>query len=222
MAEQKGLILTTLRDRDTHWRVFRMYMHEFYSHLTVAVIQQADTRTWNKGLLYNTGYHLLAKDYDYIILHDIDWLPVVGKVDYSPTEVPCMIGGEASQFNYQLQFPTFFGGVVVCSKEHYELINGFSNRYRGYGGEDCDLRNSFVQKGIQPIYKMGRFECFAHPKPDITIGSDFWKSADYQNNWKLVHEPRDFFEGLSTCMDMIESIQTDMTHNYIHIKAKTK
>lgn len=223
MAEQKGLILTTLRDRDTHWRIFRLYMHEFYPELTIAVIQQADDKVWNKGLLYNVGYHILAKDYDYVILHDIDWLPVVGKVEYTLTEVPTMIGGEASQFDYRMCYPTFFGGVVVCSKNHYELINGFSNQFRGYGGEDDSFRNSFVQKGVQPGYKMGRFECFQHPKPDIRPGSRFFDTPDYQHNLTLAVGQRDFSEGLSTCMDMVGNTitnRTDSTHNYIHIKVK--
>ena len=218
----KALVLTTLRDRDTHWRVFKLYMAQYFPELTVAIIQQADTKSWNKGLLYNAGYSLLAKDYDYVVLHDIDFVPVVGKVDYSFTSVPCMIAGAASQFNYQLYYPTFFGGVVVCSKEHYELVNGFSNLYRGYGGEDDGLRNAFIAKGITPTYKMGKFECFAHPKPDIKPGSQFYNTPEYQHNLKLCLSPRDFTEGLSNCSELfdVQSIHEDS--NYKHIKLITK
>jgi N-terminal domain of galactosyltransferase/N-terminal region of glycosyl transferase group 7 len=199
-----------------------MYMKEFYPELHVCICQQADKKVWNKGLLYNAGYNIMSAGYDYVILHDIDFLPVVGKVDYSSTDAPCMIAGEASQFGYRLMFPTFFGGVVTCSKEHYELVNGFSNQFKGYGGEDCNFRDSFIQKGIQTGTKAGRFECFAHPKPDITPGSQFFNSPEYQHNWKLVHQPRDFSEGLSNCMDLIESYHIDISPNYTHIKLVTK
>ena len=221
--ENKALVLVTLRDRDTHWRVFKLYMETWYPELTIAVIQQADSNVWNKGLLYNTGYALLAQDYDYVILHDIDFLPVLGKVDYGSCEIPCMIAGEASQFNYQLYYPEFFGGVIVCSKEHYETVNGFSNKFRGYGGEDDGLRLSFNEKSISTGVKMGRFECFAHPKPDISHGSQFWNSPDYQHNWNLVHQPRDFSDGLSNYKDYVDTILDATKHNnYIHIKVKTK
>jgi predicted glycosyltransferase involved in capsule biosynthesis len=32
-----------------------------------------------------------------------------------------------------------FGGVEAIWKEHFEKVNGFSNKYWGWGGEDDDL-----------------------------------------------------------------------------------
>lgn len=214
----KPLVLITYRDRLVHLNVLVGYLNRYFPHLRLCICEQSDNGVWNKGLLYNAGYREAAQDYDYIILHDVDWVPALS-VDYSPCIIPTMIGGQASQFNYQLMFPTFFGGVVVCSKGHYEDINGFSNRYRGYGGEDCDLRNSFIGKNIQTDTKMGRFECFAHPKPDISINSPFWNSPDYQNNWKLVHEPRDYTEGLTTAQYKI--ISRTESKEAIHLRINT-
>lgn len=194
----KGIVLITYRDRFTHLNCLVPYLNKFYSELRVAVIEQADASHWNKGLLYNAGYRELAQDYDYIILHDVDWIPVVGRVDYRPCAIPNMIGAEASQFNYHLNYPAFFGGVVVCSKEHYEAINGFSNMFRGWGGEDDLFHNSFRQKGIPTGIKPGRFECFQHTHMDIAPGGRDYNNADYQHNLRLCTTPRDFNEGLST------------------------
>jgi len=217
-VEKQGLILITYRDRKTHLSCFLSQLQKYWPQFDVCICEQSDSSTWNKGLLYNVGFKELGYKYDYLILHDVDFIPVWDEVDYSFTEVPCMIAGAASQFGYRLTYPTFFGGVVTCSKEHYELINGFSNQFKGYGGEDDHTRSSFVQKGLQPGVKMGRFECFAHPKPDITPGSPFWKSEDYQHNWKLVHQPRDFNEGLSTVSYKLteQTIQNNITHLYIN------
>jgi len=87
----KGLVLITYRERPTHLDVLTTHLRKHYKELTLAVIEQDDDKPWNKGLLYNVGYKLLAQDYDYLILHDTDWIPVVGQVDYHMCGLPCMI-----------------------------------------------------------------------------------------------------------------------------------
>ena len=46
-----------------------------------------------------------------------------------------------STFNYKLPYDTLFGGVTMFSNEQYEKVNGFSNLFFGWGGEDDDLAN---------------------------------------------------------------------------------
>ncbi len=215
--DKRPIVLISYRDRLTHLNCLVPYLNRYFPHLRLAICQQDDDAVWNKGLLYNAGYKELAKEHGYIILHDIDWVPAVGKVDYSYCEVPTMIGTQASQFGYRLYYPTFFGGVVVLSKEHYELVNGFSNQFRGYGGEDDHFRNSFIQKGIQPATRDGRFECFEHTRPDIR--GSYRQHPDYVHNLKLVHTQRDFSEGLSTAQYTISN-RTD-TEECIHLKVRT-
>ncbi len=212
----RGLVLITYRDRLTHLDVIVPHMNKFFPELRLAICEQADKNIWNKGLLYNVGYKELAKDYDYIILHDIDFIPA-RNVDYSSCEVPTMIAGAASQFGYKLFYPGFFGGVIICSKEHYELVNGFSNQFKGYGGEDDHFRSSFVQKGIQPAVKMCRFECFEHPRPDIA--NTYKSHPHYQHNLRLLNKLRDFNDGLLTAEYKIIG-RTD--HNEcIHLRIET-
>lgn len=205
------LVLVPYRDRKTHLSCFLLYMQRWFPELRIAVIEQLDNQPWNKGMLFNAGYKELAADYDYIIQHDVDFIPVVGSVDYSYCDVPTMIAGEASQFDYRLTYPTFFGGVVVMSKEHYELTNGFSNLFKGYGGEDDFMRKSLIQKGIQTAVKPGRFECFAHPRPK--------REEHYQHNCRVLAGNRDFTEGLSTVSYKVISRQE--FPECIHLKVST-
>lgn len=215
----RALVLISYRDRVTHLNCLLLYMRRYFPDLQLAVIEQVDNGPWNKGLLYNAGYRELAQDYDYIILHDVDWVPVVGRVDYSSCNIPTMIGSEASQFNYHLLYHAFFGGVIVLSKDHYELINGFSNQFRGYGGEDDLLYQSFKQKGIATGIKSGRFECFSHPRPDIRPGGANFNDPDYQHNLKLCTTPRDFNEGLSTSRYQV--VSKGIFPECIHLKINT-
>lgn len=215
----RPLVMVTYRDRLTHLNVFIAYMSKYFPHLQLAIIEQADNGVWNKGLLFNAGYRELAQDYDYLILHDVDFIPDL-KVDYSYCDIPTLLATECSQYNYTYYFHTYFGGVVAMNKEHYELINGFSNLFRGYGGEDDLLYQSFVQKGIIPGKRLGnRFENFVHPKPDIRQGSEFWNTPDYQNNLKLAVSPRDFNEGLSTAQYKV--VSNNRFKEAIHLRIST-
>lgn len=200
----KGLVIITYRDRQTHLDVLVPHLNRFWPHLDICVSEQADNNVWNKGLLYNAAYNEVGRHYDYIILHDVDWVPA-RTVDYGYCETPTMIGGAASQFNYRLLYAAFFGGVVVCSKDHYEYINGFSNSFRGYGGEDDDLRRRFIGKGIQTGIKMCRFECFHHPRPDIKPGGQYYTNNDYQHNLEILKQPIDYNDGLSSARYTIVS-----------------
>ena len=39
----------------------------------------------------------------------------------------------------RLPYPTLFGGVTAIKREHFELVNGHSNKFFGWGGEDDDM-----------------------------------------------------------------------------------
>lgn len=49
-------------------------------------------------------------------------------------------GTKTSEF-LRLPYPAIFGGVSAISREHFQLLNGFSNSFWGWGGEDDDMSN---------------------------------------------------------------------------------
>ncbi len=224
MNEQRPLIIVPYRDRPTHLSCLLLHMGKHFHDLTIVVVEQSDITVFNKGLLFNIGYKVLSPYYDYVILHDVDFVPVAGKVDYGYCDTPTLLSTECSQFDYGHCYDKFFGGVVGLTKEHYELVNGFSNLFRGWGGEDDLFYNSFVQKGITPTKRMGnRFENFAHPRLDNRpqIGKDFY-NPDYQNNLRLCQSPRDYSDGLSTLEQFCRGYEiVAQEPKYIHIKVET-
>ena len=43
------------------------------------------------------------------------------------------------KFKYKLPYVDIFGGVSALSKKHFKQVNGFSNQFWGWGGEDDDM-----------------------------------------------------------------------------------
>ena len=47
-------------------------------------------------------------------------------------------------FLFRLPYASIFGGVGAFKRKDFEAINGFSNMFWGWGGEDDDLYQRFV------------------------------------------------------------------------------
>ena len=42
-------------------------------------------------------------------------------------------------FSCRLPYDAIFGGVTALRKEHFKMVNGYSNIFFGWGGEDDDM-----------------------------------------------------------------------------------
>jgi hypothetical protein len=61
------------------------------------------------------------------------------EVDYSYSDKPLHLATHLQEHDYEATFFDYFGGVTMFNKQDFELINGFSNEYWGWGFEDDDL-----------------------------------------------------------------------------------
>ena len=44
----------------------------------------------------------------------------------------------------RLPYPNLVGGAVLFTPDEFKLVNGFSNHYYGWGGEDDDMSRRYV------------------------------------------------------------------------------
>ena len=51
--------------------------------------------------------------------------------------------------NYKLPYKGIFGGAVALDPTLFVLLNGFSNQFWGWGGEDDEMRNRVLEKGFE-------------------------------------------------------------------------
>ncbi|XP_062510045.1 beta-1,4-galactosyltransferase 1-like [Corticium candelabrum] len=127
--------------------VFRRQLIQF----KIYVIEQAGNCDFNRGMLLNIGVLEAAKDGDWqcFCLHDVDLILENDRNLYTCPERPKHLSVAVDKFNYRLLYSTLFGGITILTKEQYWKINGYSNKYWGWGGEDDDLYKRVVNNGMR-------------------------------------------------------------------------
>jgi hypothetical protein len=150
---QRACFIIPYRTRETHLNKFIPHLKQYlkakeYKNYCVKVIEQADNKPFNRAKLLNIGATLAVNDCDYFIFHDVDMLPQTADYRYSTN--PCHIATQASQFNNRMPYADYFGGVNIFDKHLFWSINGYSNEFWGWGGEDDELllrcKNLFIER----------------------------------------------------------------------------
>ncbi|CAH1271335.1 B4GALT1 [Branchiostoma lanceolatum] len=146
LPSEKVAILVPYKEREEHLKMFLLIMHPFLQRqgldYGIYVIEQhGDEPMFCKGLLYNIGYTLAKKDegHDCFIFHDVDLIPESDANVYSCQSVPSHLSVAIDVYNYTLPYERFLGGVVAFTTSQYEQLNGYSNLFCGWGGEDDDM-----------------------------------------------------------------------------------
>lgn len=144
-ARHRVAVIVPFRDREIHLRYFLNVIHSFLQRqllqYTIFVVEQTKPKVFNKASLMNAGF-LEAQsfaDHDCYVFHDVDMLPESDLNFYTCSSVPRHMGSHLDKWNYILPYDELFGGVTAFSKSHFVRVNGFSNQYYGWGGEDDDM-----------------------------------------------------------------------------------
>jgi hypothetical protein len=144
MNKKLGVIIP-YRHRIEHLNVFQRSIVEYLNRRDIQheiiIVNQDDSKQFNRGMLLNIGYkYAKSLKCDYVVFHDVDLVPI--SVDYSYSEYPIHLAtskmdeksGEISK-----PFDQYFGGVTMFPIRDFKKINGYSNKYWGWGFEDDDL-----------------------------------------------------------------------------------
>lgn len=160
-------VIVPYKKRESQLKTFKkeitQYLNSKKIEFELIVVEQSDDKPFNRGKLLNIGFDNAKKlNCDYVVFHDIDMLPV--KVDYSYSETPLHL---ATNFEFnpnikRIVFDEYFGGVTMFPVSAFELINGYSNEYWGWGFEDDDLlyrcKTHNIGCDASPITKDIRYE----------------------------------------------------------------
>jgi len=140
-------IVVPYRNRRTHLNHFITAITNHFKkskiNFEIIIVEQSDENPFNRGALLNIGVRK-AKELKctYVALHDVDMLPTKD-VDYSIVDRPTHLATNFLSNHYKEQkriiFDEYFGGVTLFTINDYYHINGYSNKYWGWGYEDDDL-----------------------------------------------------------------------------------
>ncbi|CAL1677035.1 unnamed protein product [Lasius platythorax] len=173
IARHRVAIIIPFRDRPQHLQTLLYNLHPILLRQQIEyqifVIEQEGTGAFNRAMLMNVGYveALKERTFDCFIFHDVDLLPEDDRNLYTCPEQPRHMSVAVDKFKYRLPYADLFGGVSAMSREHFQLVNGFSNVFWGWGGEDDDMANRIKAHGLHisryPA-NVARYKMLTHKK----------------------------------------------------------
>lgn len=158
-----------------------------------------------RGVLFNIGFiesNIDANDkWQCHAYHDVDLISENDKLIYQCYNNPFHLSYRISKYDYKPFYDEYFGGVTILRKDHYEKINGFSNCYFGWGGEDDDFRARVLNKNLlidHPSESEYRYYMHKHEQE---------KKNPYRYKILETANERNSYDGLNSIKYRIVSIQ---------------
>ncbi|KAM6169133.1 beta-1,4-galactosyltransferase 1 isoform 1-T1 [Rhynchocyon petersi] len=173
VSPHKVAIIIPFRNRQEHLKYWLYYLHPVLQRQQldygIYVINQDGDSMFNRAKLLNIGFQEALKDYDYncFVFSDVDLIPMDDRNIYRCYSQPRHISVAMDKFGFSLPYVQYFGGVSALSKQQFLTINGFPNNYWGWGGEDDDIFNRLVFKGMsisRPNAVIGKCRMIRHSR----------------------------------------------------------
>jgi glycosyltransferase involved in cell wall biosynthesis len=197
----KYSIIIPYRNREEHLEVLLPRLQEKFADKDYEIIisEQGNEDNFQIAAVNNIGF--IESTGDVIILHQVDYYPA-DDLDYTFTGTVTLMGAKAffldkdnaslrpehdipggyRSFSQAID-PNFYGGVVMMSREQFEVINGLNPLYKGWGNEDEDLRERLKWAGIPVVRQTeGTYFCLYHDDNGAI-------------QYKPLPEQKDFYDG---------------------------
>ncbi|KAM9247976.1 beta-1,4-galactosyltransferase 4 isoform 2-T3 [Leptosomus discolor] len=215
-ALQRVAILIPHRNREKHLLYLLEHLHPFLQRQQldygIYVIHQAGSTKFNRAKLLNVGYLEALKEanWDCFIFHDVDLVPENDFNIYMCDRQPKHLVVGRNNTGYRLRYRGYFGGVTALTRDQFSKVNGFSNNYWGWGGEDDDLRirvEMQKMKVVRPSADVARYTMIFHKRDhgNEENGERMKLLRQVSRTWKT--------DGLNSCSYKLLSVE----HNPLYI-----
>jgi xylosylprotein 4-beta-galactosyltransferase len=166
-------VIVPYRNRSSELEIFLPHMNSFLNSQSIEhifmIINQADTHRFNRAALINIGFIESRFIVDYIVMHDVDLLPLnYRELSYKyPENGPIHLA--SPEYHPIYHYPTYVGGILMISCKDFERVNGMSPLYWGWGREDDNFYVRIKLAGMK-----------------ITRPSNL--STNYTNTFRHIHD----------------------------------
>ena len=162
--DKKLSIIVPYRNREEHLEIFLKTIKERINvtNYDILIVEQDNQKPFNRAKLLNIGFDLKKDESDYFCFHDVDMMPE--EADYSYVIKPTHGFHAIKHLGYRLSANSNYGGVNFFNKEDFIKINGYSNEFWGWGGEDNDLLFRVKAKGFPLHRRLGKFDNLLHER----------------------------------------------------------
>ncbi|MFH4980415.1 hypothetical protein AB6A40_007124 [Gnathostoma spinigerum] len=185
-ARYKVAIIIPYRDRQSHLVrlidfLVPILVRQFLDFRFI-VTEQFGNDLFNKGRIMNAAFRLAEKlGVDCVIFHDVDMFPQDDRVPYGCPSGARHIGAFVDNLGYQLWYEEIVGGALAMNMEDYRTVNGYSNLYWAWGGEDDDmgsriLANNYTIERPDPAFC--RYSMLKHVKRKRTSTQTVYRLLD--------------------------------------------
>ena len=176
-ARHKVALIVPYRNRRRILEQFLFHTHKILQRqqldYRVYVCEQADNKTFNKGIVMNGCFKEILRaqpDIDCVIMHDVDLLLIDDRNMYSCPKFPRHLSVAIDKFQFYLPYAALVGGALAMRREHFLLVNGYSTNYWGWGGEDDDMYERIVNKHLKlerPPATIARYRMLKHTHQEL-------------------------------------------------------
>uniref|UniRef100_A0A6A7G142 Beta-1,4-N-acetylgalactosaminyltransferase n=1 Tax=Hirondellea gigas TaxID=1518452 RepID=A0A6A7G142_9CRUS len=178
IARYSVLIIVPVRDREHQVWTFLAHLHPFLQRqeldYSVLIVEQAGSEFFNRAKLLNVGFMegLKSRNFDCVIFHDVDMLPEDDRHLYhcSPQPRHLVVASSNNKYKSNLSFQRdrYYGGACMMLPRHVKQVNGWSNRFWGWGGEDDNMWRRVALRDL-PVWRypagVARYTMLPHPPP---------------------------------------------------------
>ena len=207
---------------------------------SLLAVAQVDALPFNRAALANAGFELLRRGAlgararldrradDYVAVQDVDRWPVDASEGGGGNRT--CAAAVADYYSHPAEAPrvlhpsSYTGGVLLVRAAQYEAVNGFSNRFWGWGHEDNEMFGRLRWCGLTPRHGALLDDCMVHrdcsecarAKPQSTSAALLLETRNIALAQVALRRPREAMraDGLST-RELVESHPEHLSESYL-------
>ncbi|CAF1120169.1 unnamed protein product [Adineta ricciae] len=226
-SKHRLAVIVPFRNRSSELEQFLPHMNAYLSSQAIdhifMIINQVDTHRFNRAALINIGFIESRTVVDYIVMHDIDLLPMNPRelrYDY-PKNGPVHLASPIYHPIYH--YPTYVGGILMIACEDFERVNGMSPLYWGWGREDDNffVRMKLAGMKLYRPYNLttNSSNTFAHIHDKNVHKRDYAKYGQQKEEGRKIYPEMGFNTTKYTLINKnILNTKTGVEYNMLDVK----